>query len=222
MAYVAISQGLISSTEQNIRAMRDKEKATHTAPPESGTVPNDDGNMMTLLWGDHHHLRAQMPDVWKCRPGKLTLRLEYRMTIDQDKPLTVDYQLTAPNGFECPITTNDSNSAYYGIVRRVSEHSHLLPQGARDLIAHRKMCREADKRWGEVQTKVVSFLKASKSLNEGLKLWPGLALYISKDFLDRANSSVKREKTASRAEEVLASISIDDLTAAAVASKLTV
>jgi hypothetical protein len=59
-------------------------------------------------------------------------------------------------------------------------------------------------------------------LNEALKLWPALALYIADEYIARVNNSPKREKMASKAEEIMASISIDQLTAAAVASKLTV
>lgn len=224
MAYVAISNALVASAERNIREMRDKEKATHTAPSESGTVPDDDGNMMALIWGKHHHLRTQMPAEWKQNPGKITLRVGYRPNPAEDRKYEVDFQVTAPSGFECP-NTNQSNASYYGYMIRVDEHSYLLPQGARELVAHRKVCREIDTRWENVSVKVRSFLYASKSLNEALKLWPGLSLYINKDYLDRAAAKVtieKKEKPKTSAEELLGSIDVDTLTAAAVASKLTV
>lgn len=224
MAYVAISNALVASAERNIREMRDKEKNAHAAPPESGTVPDDDGNMMALIWGSHHHLRTQMPAEWKQNPGKLTLRVGYRPDPAEERKFEVDYYVTAPSGFECP-NTNQANSNYYGYMIRVNEDSFLLPQGARDLVAHRKVCREADKRWEDVSNKVRQFLNASKSLNEALKLWPGLALYINKDYLDRVALKVtieKKEKPKTNAEELLGTIDVDTLTAAAVASKLTV
>ena len=224
MAYVAISNALVASAERNIREMRDKEKNTHTAPPESGTVPDNDGNMMALIWGSHHHLRTQMPAEWKQNPGKITLRVGYHPDPAEERKYEVDFQLTAPSGFECP-NTNQSNSNYYGYMIRVSEDSHLIPQGARELVAHRKVCREIDARWEGVSSKVRQFLNASKSLNEALKLWPGLSLYISKEYLDRVALKVtieKKEKPKTSAEELLGSIDVDTLTAAAVASKLTV
>lgn len=224
MAYVAISNALVASAERNIREMRDKEKALHTAPPESGTVPDDDGNMMALIWGSHHHLRTQMPAEWKQNPGKITLRIGYRPDPAKERKFEVDYQVTAPSGFECPNTTQ-ANSNYYGYMIRVDEDSYLVPQGARELVAHRKVCREIDTRWENVSSKVRAFLNASKSLNEALKLWPGLSLYINKDYLDRAAMKVtieKKEKPKTNAEELLGTIDVDTLTAAAVASKLTV
>ena len=222
MAYVAISNALIAGTDKNIREMRDKEKQAIPAPPESGTVPDGDANMTALIWGNHQHLCKQMPDDWKTRPGKVTLRVGFSMGEDYgDRQFAADFQVSAPSGFEVPRTEN--NSSYYGYIHKVEEDSHLLPQGARELVAHRKQMHEIDKRWEDVSSKVRQFLNASKSLNEAIKVWPGLSLYVHKDYLDRVNNKgTPREKTKSSAEELAASIDLDSLTAAAVASKLTV
>lgn len=225
MAYVAISNALVSSAEYNIRQMRDKEKALHASPPESGTVPDNDGNIMALIWGSHHHLRHQMPEDWKRNPGKVTLRVSYQPDPTHERRYTVDFQLTAPSGFECPNTNENNSSSYYGNMIKVDESSPLIPQGARDLIAHCKTRSEIDARWEGISSKVRQFLHASKSLNEALKLWPGLSLYINKDYLDRVALKVtaeKKEKPKTSAEELLGTIDVDTLTAAAVASKLTV
>ena len=222
MAYVAISNGLISSTERNIRDMRNKEKEAVPAVPESGNVPDNDANMTALIWGDHQHLCKQMPDDWKARPGKITLRVGFSMgEAYGDRQYAADFQVTAPSGFEVPRTEN--SSSYYGYIHKVEEDSHLLPQGARDLVAYRKQMHEIDHRWSDVETKVRQFLNASKSLNEAIKVWPGLSLYVNKEYLDRVNNkSTPREKTKSDVETLAASIDLDSLTAAAVASKLTV
>lgn len=222
MAYVAISNGLISSTERNIRNMRDKEKETRTAPPEQGTVPDEDGNMTALIWGDHHHLRNQLPDNWKHNPGRVTLRCGFKLNPEDEKGYSVDYQVTAPSGFESPCTS-DNHSSYYGYIVKVDEHNHLLPAGAKELIEHRKFCREIDNRWADVESKVRQFLNASKSLNEAIKVWPGVSLYVNKEYLDRVNDKVVRGvRPKSDVEQLAASIDLDSLTAAAVASKLTV
>lgn len=224
MAYVAISNQLIHTTGVNIRGMRDKEKAAYPTVPESGIVPDGDGNITALIWGSYQHLRAQMPDEWKKTPGHVTLRIGYKMLDTDDRTHNVDFQVKAPNGFEVP-NINDGNSSYYGYIVKTDESSYLLPQGAKDLVAHRKLCREADQRWADVEAKVRQFLNSAKSLNEALKLWPGLAMYIDKDYIDRVNTkvvAVKKEKPKTNAEELLGSIDVDSLTAAAVASKLTV
>ena len=227
MAYVAISNALVASTERNIRMMRDKEKALHAMPPESCTVPDEDGNTMALIWGAHQHLRHQMPEDWKRNPGKITLRVAYQPDPTHERKYTVDFQVMAPSGFECPNSTEGMslNSSYYGHIIKVDESSYLVPQGARDLIEHCKIRSEIDSRWEGISSKVRQFLHASKSLNEALKLWPGLSMYVEKDYLDRVATKVvieKKEKTKTNAEELLGTIDVDTLTAAAVASKLTV
>lgn len=224
MAYVSISNGLLDSTRVNIRNMRDKEKALHTVPAESCTVPDNDGNMTALIWGNHQHLRDQMPEDWKINPGKITLRIAYKLDPEAEKDYNVDFQVAATAGFPCP-RTEQSNSSYYGYITKVNENSYLLPQGAKELVAHRKVMREIDTRWEAVTDKVRQFLNSAKSLNEALKLWPGLSLYINQDYLDRVAekaNGVKREKPKTSAEELLGTLDVDTLTAAAVASKLTV
>lgn len=217
MAYVAISNNLISSTQNNVIKMRDKEKAAVTAPPERISVSNKDANLELLIWGNHLHLRDQMPSEWKKTTNRINARIQYEYAPEQ----TTSFEFI----FECidPIEVPQCNdNSYYGHNIHVPETSHLLPQQARAAIEHQKFCRQTDAKWSGIKEQVSDFLRAAKSLNEALKLWPALSLYISDEYIDRVNNNPKREKTASKAEEIMASISIDQLTAAAVASKLTV
>ena len=217
MAYVAISNDLINSTQNNIIAMRDKEKAAVPAPPERMSVSPKDANLELMVWGNHLHLRDQMPEDWKSSTNRVNARLYYEWA--PEKKSHMEFIFETPDPMEVPITKHNS---YYGHNITVDVDSHLLPQQARAAIEHNKFCRQTDEKWSGIKTQVSDFLRAAKSLNEALKLWPALALYISDEYIDRVNNNPKREKMASKAEEIMASISIDDLTAAAVASKLTV
>lgn len=217
MAYVAISNNLLESTQSNINKMRDKEKAAVTAPPERITVPNKDANLELLIWGNHLHLRDQMPNEWKKTYNRINARVHYEWA--PEKKGSFDFVFESIDPIEVPQCNENS---YYGHNISVPETSHLLPQQARDAIEFQKFCRQTDDKWDGIKQQVSDFLRAAKSLNEALKLWPALSLYISDHYIDRVNNNPKREKTASKAEEIMASISIDQLTAAAVASKLTV
>lgn len=217
MAYVAISNNLIESTQSNINKMRDKEKAAVTAPPERITVPNKDANLDLLIWGNHLHLRDQIPNEWKKTYNRINARIQYEWAEGHTGMFEFIFESIDP--IEVPQCNENS---YYGHTIHVPENSHLLPQQARAALEHQKFCRQTDDKWSGIKQQVSDFLRAAKSLNEALKLWPALALYVSDDYIDRVNNNPKREKMASRAEEIMASISIDDLTAAAVASKLTV
>jgi len=217
MAYVAISNNLISSTQNNIIKMRDKEKTSVPAPPERISVSNKDANLELLIWGNHLHLRDQMPNEWKKTTNRINARIQYEYAPEQTTSFEFIFESIDP--IEVPQCNDNS---YYGHNIHVPETSHLLPQQARAAIEHQKFCRQTDEKWSAIKAQVSDFLRAAKSLNEALKLWPALSLYISDEYIDRVNNNPKREKMASRAEEIMASISIDDLTAAAVASKLTV
>lgn len=219
MAYVAISNNLINTTTNNIIKMRDKEKSTVTPPPDRMNLSNTDANLELMVWGNHLHLRDQMPDDWKTTVSRVNLRIEYKLNEADHNPQYHEFLCETSDPMEVPQTRDQS---YYGINVVVPESSHLLPQKARESLAHAKFCRETDNKWSAIKSQVTKFLESTKSLNEGLKLWPALALYISDEYIDRVNNNPKREKTASRAEEIMASLSIDELTAAAVASKLTV
>jgi hypothetical protein len=217
MAYVAISNNLISSTQNNIIKMRDKEKATVSAPPERINVAKNDANLELLIWGNHLHLRDQMPEDWKKTTNRINARIQFEWA--PEKSTSFEFIFESVDPIEVPQCNGNS---YYGHNIVVPETSHLLPQQARAAIEHNKFCRQTDDKWSAIKEQVSDFLRAAKSLNEALKLWPALSLYISDEYIDRVNNNPKREKMASKAEEIMASISIDDLTAAAVASKLTV
>jgi hypothetical protein len=217
MAYVAISAALIGATQNNIIKMRDKEKETVPSVAERVSTHNKDANLELLVWGNHLHLRDQMPDNWKATVNRVCARIHYEWA--EEKKASFDFTFECADPIEVPRTDNHS---YYGHQITVDSSSHLLPQQARDAIEYNKFLRVTDDKWSDIKSKVTQFLESAKSLNEALKLWPALSLYISDSYIDRVNNNTKREKVASKAEEIMASISIDDLTAAAVASKLTV
>ena len=217
MAYVAISQNLINSTQNNIIKMRDKEKAAVTAPPERMPMSPKSANLELLVWGDHLHLRDQMPEDWKTTVSRVNAKVEFDAGKEDKNNFEFVFDLTDP--MEVPTSKNQS---YYGFTVVVGEDSHLLPLAVRDAVANNKFRIQTNDKWADIKDKVTKFLGSAKSLNEALKLWPALALYVSDEFVDRVNNNPKREKMASKAEEIMASISIDELTAAAVASKLTV
>lgn len=217
MAYVAISNALINSTANNIIKMRDKEKESTPSIAERISVSSRDANLELIVWGNHLHLRDQMPEAWKAKTNRVTARINYEW--EEGQKSHFDFTFECADSIEVPRC--DSHS-YYGHQVAVNANGHLLPQQARDAIEYNKFLRITDNKWSDIKSKVTGFLNAAKSLNEALKLWPALALYIADEYIDRVNNNPKREKTASKAEEIMASISIDDLTAAAVASKLTV
>ncbi len=74
-------------------------------------------------------------------------------------------------------------------------------------------------RWKETDVKIVNFLQACKSLNEAVKLWPDVKMYLSKQDIDRME--VKREKVKeSKALEALKQLDTDTLVSNVVIARM--
>jgi hypothetical protein len=72
-------------------------------------------------------------------------------------------------------------------------------------------------RWEKIKVDIDEFLQKCKSLNEAVKLFPGVRMYIHYD--DRERLDRKLERPAQRAK-IVESYDTEGLTAAAIAAKL--
>jgi hypothetical protein len=72
-------------------------------------------------------------------------------------------------------------------------------------------------RWAKVSDDISEFLKKCKSLNEAVKLFPGVRMYISAEDAERLDRKVERQ---SQRKLIVESYDTDGLTAAAIAAKL--
>lgn len=215
MAYVAISNGLVESTMNNIDTMRNKEKAALGEVPQEIRLDPEDALAIEMSWGVHKHLRETLPDDWTQNVDNIQVRIEVQDTENWNTDFYIKPQ---HDRFRVP---NLRSNGYNSITTLIPEtHSFALTVAARHL-EHRKQCRAIDNKWKAIREQVKSFLHASKSLNEALKLWPALALYISDNYVNKVNENVAKSKTVSRAADILANINTDDITAAAVSVKLT-
>lgn len=79
-------------------------------------------------------------------------------------------------------------------------------------------CVEAEimTRWEKIGTDVTDFLEKCKSLNEAIKLLPGVRMYVDRDDIARMEKKVQRAPRT----ELAADIDGDGITAAAVAARL--
>lgn len=203
MAYVAISGELIDSVRSGIQAMARKELAT------IGEVPKLKGTesfVEAALWGKYAHLKPQMPQEWTRPCGAIVLRIQLPEGAWQETILFITPAAAPPNytAYSTPkVTLNYDDESIKEIL---------------DVITNR---RDAQKRWSEVEEHVLKFLQKCKSLNEGLKLWPDLRMYIPKHFLDRVERKVERTKeTSTAALDALKNMDTDKIVAAAVIARM--
>lgn len=215
MAYVAISNNLMNSTMDNIMKMNSKDKSSLADIPNDIQLNADDQLATEMSWGTNKHLRSVIPEDWTQTVRNIYVRIEVP---DDNKPWTTDFYIRAKSDpFRVP---NLRSNGYDSITTHIkADHSFAQTVAARHLDAQKQM-REIDNKWAKIKSEVREFLNASKSLNEALKLWPALALYIDKEYIERVNTNAKREATVSKAAQILAGINTDNITAAAVSARL--
>lgn len=203
MAYVAISNELRESVRSGIRAMARRELDTIGSVPKlQGTEPF----IEKTLWGQHLPLKSQIPGEWKKQCTHVNVRIGFPDGGAWQDSLALNTVAEAPPNYD-----------FYRTPKVQLQHDDPAVKEIVDRISNR---RDAEKRWREVETHVLGFLDKCKSLNEGLKLWPDLRMYIDKHYLDRVERKVERSKEASQAAEVLKNIDTSQVVAAAVIARM--
>lgn len=204
MAYVAISSDLRENVRRNIEGMKRRE--LHAAAPKEKTeevrLHQVTPQHLELVWGEHLHLKPIIPQKW-CRKVQTVYLNAERKIEDTDVRATMTYEF--PDTIPAP-----PGSEHY-IRKDVGEE---FP-GMKELLDAAVNRREIELRWNKVHDQVTTFIKNCKSLNEALKLWPDVKLYIPQNYLDRVEQKTTKPKE-SRAAEVLKQIDTDIATASVV------
>jgi hypothetical protein len=203
MAYVAISGSLVSDVRSVISNMQRKELAAiGPIPPLDGTEPFIDLG----IWGRYLHLKSQMPAEWKGQMTSVRLRIQL-----EDGAWQGD--VNTKNVVEVP----PRYSQYSPTTISVHYQDNLL----KPVVDSVSQQRDCNARWKKVEEQVVPFLEKCRSLNEALKLWPDLRMYIPREYLDRVERKVERSKADSAAaQEALKNIDTDTVVAAAVIARI--
>ena len=201
MAYVAISTHFVQRVESKIQYMMDVELKTLGDEPNKG-FDLDDEDIAKAVWGEHYALKALMPVEW-CY---MTINQRIRVPIIGDK--AINTEITGTQQTKAP---PDSRWVYKEIDGTAPVFAELVGWWARKV--------EILERWTAVRVKVVGFLNECKSLNEAIKLWPDVAIYVHKPDLDRLGIRKERVKE-SRALEALRSLDTDSLVGAAVIARM--
>jgi len=208
MAYVGISSDFIQAVKREIARMKEAEENAFTKPETEVNVHEAPDDIVQLVWGQHIGLRNQMPKEWLVENNSVNMRvkLEHEGT-SWDVMYTVKftYPMLSPPGF-----SRYRHDVYV-------EEDAYPPMAA--TVKHAREMMEIKARWEKVKLQITTFLQSCKSLNEALKLWPAVSVYIPKQYLDRVNRKVEREVKASAAQQALASVDTDAAIAAATTAR---
>jgi hypothetical protein len=72
-------------------------------------------------------------------------------------------------------------------------------------------------KWDKVEKDILEFLGKCKTLNEAVRLFPGVRMYVQRDDLERLDRKVERF---SERKKIVEEMATDELTAAAIAARL--
>lgn len=219
MATVGITKDLINRVEAKIEGMRKAERASDL--PNIDKNSSVDASMLYNIgcWGSEHvHLVNIIPKDWL---GKAT---EANITIagwtDEVVHLKTSVRFTGMT-----FAYNRPKDSYY--LKSDSEltldevRSFPMETPGRDELLRRwddaVIELAINARWAKVKTDITEFLDKCKSLNEAVKLFPGVRMYIHYEDLERLDR--KAERPTQRAK-IVEAVDTEGLTAAAIAAKL--
>lgn len=219
MATVYITKELITRVKQRINNMRRAER--------SADVPNFDKNIFVDAsqmynlgcWGAKHvHLINQIPKDWL--QATTDANITIKGTLDDGRNLATVARFSGlTSAYHRPKDSYYSKSdseLTLTEVRALPEEmlgrAELLQRWDEAVIA-----LDIDAKWEKVETDIAEFLKKCKSLNEAVKLFPNVTMYIDAEDMQRLNRKVER---ASQRKLIVESYDTDGLTAAAIAAKL--
>jgi hypothetical protein len=208
MAHVGISQNLIARTQDKIKQMRVAEEKVLGEEPKLH-FHSTDPYLLKIVWMEHVNLRTVIPDEWKGMTQRVPVKIKFD---DGSEPFRSQLYVTTNNNMETP-----PNYSYYGSTERFAHASD--PQLA-ELVEYIRKYREISQRWDKVHKQVTNFLSSCKSLNEAVKVWEDVKLYIDQDDLDRLETRREKAAKTNAASDFLATMNTDELVGAAVIARL--
>lgn len=218
MATVYITRELISQVKRRVDKMRDNE-IHQTVPENENRIEVDSSQLlMEMAWGEYLPTFSLLPEAWLVKDKTPCFNLMAPNEAgDQEKLFSFDF--VNQMSYYAPPTAERWSAPRPSCTKEWLEaHTHL--QGCNEVLerlGQKEVRRDITQRWGKVASDIELFLGKCKSLNEGLRLWPALKMYVPDEYIERVETKVERRK---RVADLVETVNIEELTAAAIAAKL--
>lgn len=218
MATVGITQELLDRVKSVISGMRQAE--INSDVPEHSKEYTADATFLFHrgCWGaEHVHLIDKIPKDWLAPVSAASITIKGIYDGQELKTSVMFRDLKGAysrpkesywNKSDCELSLYDIESLPGDTIGR----SQCLQRWVDSCCVF-----EISKRWDKVSGDVVGFLKKCKTLNEAVKLYPGVKMYLSPDDIARLERKVER---LSQRKKIVEDLATDELTAAAMAAKL--
>jgi hypothetical protein len=217
MATVYITQELSGQVSGVIKRMRESEIVTNNAEIGKPIELDTSGFLTKAMWGNYLHLKDQMPAEWVSISNSPTLNVHVPT---DDAGNKVVHAITFRNQNVPNRPNNDRWNEPKIACKKAYLEANVDMAGVQNVLNYLdrvELNAEIKARWAKVEGDIMAFLGKCKSLNEALKLWPGVKMYIPRDYLERVERKVERKV---REKEILEDTPVDTLTAAAIAARL--
>lgn len=207
MAFVGISRDFKERVERKINNMRNAELKTLGELPKA-TLPPNTPFILSLVWGEHLHLKNQMPQNWKGTEDTVALKHVFE---HESEKYSYTFNLSLTDKLETP--PNFYRYSHMEVAKGIPELAAIE--------AYNTSYHEITLRWQTVKSKIINFLDSCKSANEAVKLWPDVKMYFDTDDVERLERKVERAGSPqSQAAQVLSSMDLGELQSAAVIARL--
>jgi len=181
--------------------------------PDLALSPTDPFYMQTI-WKEHAHLYPQMPKDWISHQENIRFKFKIPgATRAKDHHNWFDFRAvsTSQTGFPVP-------PRFSSYDEKECEATHPM---LASILDYALKLNEIDSRWETVNSKVTDFLRACKSANEAIKLWPDVKVYFDSEDVKRLEVKATRSgSTESTAAQALAGIDTGEIMGAAVIARL--
>ncbi len=210
MAYVAVSQSLRDAVRGLIDSKREKETRLIPKPNASAQVRGDDPDYLQAVWKEHMSLMPMLPRAWLGEVDSGAMRASHDHTLPNGEVISM--RSTVSLSFSPRMYVPPKHSVYSVHIEVSPDHPLMV-----DVVAYDKQVRDINDRWQKVEADVLRFLDGCKSLNEALKLWPDIRIYVPTQYLHKAEEKTAKAKAAeSKAMEILKEIDVDHAVSSAV------
>lgn len=219
MAYVGISQSLLSDVRAGLHNLRNQELASIGDPVSLASKLVQTDALSTFL---HNKLWEGFEDLHdRLKPFTRSLRTEVKLLNVAKRPDGTDVNLTITRELNVPcFRIINVGQSYYGPWCELSLEAATVP-GIEAIASAVEQQAECRARWDKVETDVMAFINNAKSLNEAVKLWPDVRRYIPEEYLTRMDKQSERSKPQqSAAADILAKMDLDVITTSTVLARM--
>lgn len=219
MATVYITKELITRVQSVIDNMRMAERASDL-PNIDKKIQVDASQLYNIgCWdAEHVHLKDLIPKDWIQEVTEADVAV--RGTLEDGSEIKTSVRFT---GLTKAYARPSKDYWNRSTSELTIDQLHALPEdmpGRSELLARwddAVLEFALNARWAKVKDDISEFLKKCKSLNEAVKLFPGVRMYIDREDIERLDRKVER---ATQRKLIVESYDTEGLTAAAIAAKL--